>query len=43
MVYRGGDANYVATVTVQTVKSDEQTYMADSEMILKGFQILPPK
>jgi LysM repeat protein len=43
VVYRGGDANYVATVTVQTVKADEQTYMADSEMILKGFQILPPK
>ena len=39
----GGDANYVATVTVQTVKADEKTYMADSEMILKGFQILPPK
>ena len=43
VVYRGSDANYVATVTVQTVKADEQTYMADSEMILKGFQILPPK
>lgn len=43
VVYRGGDTNYVATVTVQTVKADEPTYQADSEMILKGFQILPPQ
>jgi hypothetical protein len=43
VVYRGGDANYVATVTVQTVKADDQTYKADSETILNGFQILPPK
>ncbi|MBU3750330.1 MAG: hypothetical protein FGM52_07735 [Mycobacterium sp.] len=43
VVYRGEDANYVATVTVQTVKADDQTYIADSEAILKGFQILPPK
>ncbi len=43
VVYRGGDANYVATVTVQTVKADNQTYVADSETILTGFQILPPK
>ena len=43
VVYRGEDANYVATVTVQTVKADDQTYVADSEAILTGFQILPPK
>lgn len=42
MVYRGGDSNYVATVTVQTVKADNQTYQNDSAEILKGFQILPP-
>lgn len=42
VVYRGGDAYYVATVTVQTVKADNQTYVQDSEQILKGFQILPP-
>jgi hypothetical protein len=42
-VYRGDDANYVATVTVQTVKADDKTYVADSETILNGFQILPPK
>lgn len=43
VVYRGGDSNYVATVTVQTVKSDNQTYVNDSGEILKGFQILPPR
>lgn len=43
VVYRGGDSYYVATVTVQTVKADDQTYVKDSEQILKGFQILPPK
>ncbi|MCW1959591.1 MAG: LpqN/LpqT family lipoprotein [Mycobacterium sp.] len=43
VVYRGGDAYYVATVTVQSVKADDQTYAKDSEQILKGFQILPPK
>jgi LysM repeat protein len=42
VVYRGGDANYVATVTVQSVKADNPTYVKDSEEILKGFQILPP-
>jgi hypothetical protein len=42
VVYRGSDANYVATVTVQTVKADNQDYVKSSEEILKGFQILPP-
>lgn len=43
MVYRGADAFYVATLTVQAVKADDQTYQKDSGEILKGFQILPPK
>lgn len=43
VVYRGGDAYYVATLTVQAVKADDPTYAKDSEEILKGFQILPPK
>lgn len=43
VVYRSGDTNYVATVTVQSVKADDQTYVTDSETILKGFQILPPR
>ncbi len=41
-VYRSGDANWVATLTVQTVKPDDQTYIKDSEEILRGFQLLPP-
>lgn len=43
VVYRGGDAYYVATLTVQTVKADNEAYVKDSEQILKGFQILPPR
>ena len=42
VVYRSGDANWVATLTVQTVKPDNQTYIKDSAEILKGFQLLPP-
>ncbi|MFM9035819.1 MAG: LpqN/LpqT family lipoprotein [Mycobacterium sp.] len=42
VVYRSGDANYVATVTVQAVKADNPGFVQDSETILKGFQILPP-
>ncbi len=41
-VYRAGDANYVATVTVQTIKPDDPTYQKDTGEILKGFQLLPP-
>lgn len=41
-VYKTGEATYVATVTVQTIKDDNPTYVSDSEMILKGFQLLPP-
>lgn len=43
VVYRAGDSYYVATVTVQTVKADDQTFVKDSDEILKGFQILPPQ
>jgi hypothetical protein len=42
-VYRAGDANYVATVTVQTIKPDDSTYKKDTDEILKGFQLIPPK
>jgi len=43
MVYRTGDANYVATVTVQTIKPDDPTYVKDSDEIVRGFQLLPPR
>ena len=42
-VYRGDDANYVATLTVQTIRPDDKTFAQDSQTILKGFQLLPPK
>ena len=42
-VLQSGDASYVATVTVQTVKAADPTYAEDSAAIIKGFQILPPK
>lgn len=42
-VLQAGDASYIATVTVQTVKADDPTYATDSAAIIKGFQILPPK
>ena len=42
-VFQSGDASYVATVTVQTVKAADPTYAEDSAAIIKGFQILPPK
>lgn len=40
-VYNAGDVTYVATVTVQSVKADNPTYVKDAETILKGFQLLP--
>lgn len=43
VVYKAGDVSYVVTLTVQTVKPDNQTYVQDSETILKGFQMLPPR
>jgi len=42
-VYSAGDSNYVATVTVQSIKADNPTYQQDSATIIKGFQLLPPK
>ena len=42
-VYQAGDVNYIATVTVQTIKPDNPTYVTDSAAIIKGFQLLPPK
>ncbi len=42
-VYRAGDSNYVATLTVQTIKPDDPTYVKDSAEIVKGFQLLPPR
>lgn len=42
VVFKSGDANYVATLTVQTVRPDDPTYQQDSADILKGFQLLPP-
>jgi len=41
-VYKGGDANYIVMLTVQTIKADNQTFVADSATIVKGFQLLPP-
>lgn len=43
MVYRAGDFNYVATLTVQTIKPDDPTYVKDTDEILKGFQLIPPQ
>ena len=42
-VYQSGDVNYIATVTVQSIKADNPTYATDSAAIIKGFQIIPPK
>ncbi|WP_163694902.1 LpqN/LpqT family lipoprotein [Mycolicibacterium sarraceniae] len=42
-VYQDGDVNYVTTVTVQTIKPENPTYVTDSATIIKGFQILPAK
>ena len=42
-VYRTGEANYVATLTVQTIKPDDPAFKKDSEEIVKGFQLLPPQ
>ena len=43
VVYKAGDLIWVATLTVQTVKPDDQTYAKDSDDIIKGFQLLPPR
>jgi len=41
VVYKTGDVSYVATLTVQTVKPDNPTYIKDADTITKGFQLLP--
>lgn len=33
---------YAATVTLQTTDGDDPTYQRDADMILRGFQLLPP-
>lgn len=43
VVYRSGDVNWVATLTVQTVKPDNQTYITDAAEIVKGFQLIPAR
>lgn len=43
VVYKAGDSTYVATLTVQTVKPDDQKYAKDSDTIINGFQLLPPR
>ncbi|MCB0931117.1 MAG: LpqN/LpqT family lipoprotein [Mycobacterium sp.] len=42
VIYKSGDSYFVATLTVQTVQGDNQTYIKDADTIIKGFQILPP-
>lgn len=37
------DTTYVASVTIQTADPDNPKYQRDADMILKGFQMLPPK
>ena len=34
---------YAASVTIQTADPRGPTYRRDAEMILKGFQLLPPE
>jgi hypothetical protein len=44
MVANAFNANtYVATVTVQSTEPDSRAYARDTETILTGFQMLPPK
>jgi Probable lipoprotein LpqN len=44
MVANAFNANtYVATVTVQSTEPDNRAYARDTETILTGFQMLPPK
>ena len=41
-VLRTDDATFAVTTTVQTADPDNPTYQRDAEMILTGFQLLPP-
>jgi hypothetical protein len=36
------DTTYAASVTVQTLEPDNPAYRRDADVILKGFQMLPP-
>jgi hypothetical protein len=36
------DMTYAASVTIQTADPENPTYQRDADMILKGFQMLPP-
>jgi hypothetical protein len=42
-VLRTGDTTYAASVTMQSTDPGNPTYQRDSEMILTGFQLLPPE
>ncbi|MGV0744839.1 LpqN/LpqT family lipoprotein [Mycolicibacterium sp. XJ870] len=37
------DSTYIAAVTIQSTTPDNQQYQRDSELILTGFQMLPPE
>ena len=41
-VLQTDDATFAVTTTVQTADPDNPTYQRDAEMILTGFQMLPP-
>ena len=41
-VLQTDDATFAVTATVQTADPDNPTYQRDAEMILTGFQMLPP-
>jgi hypothetical protein len=42
VVLQADDATYAASVTVQSTDPDNPEYQRDADMILKGFQMLPP-
>ena len=42
VVYESASAQYVATVTVQTVNANNPSYVEDLATILDGFQVLSP-
>ena len=36
MIYKSGDSYFVATLTVQTVQGDNQTYIKDADTIIRA-------
>lgn len=42
-VLHADGVTYAVSVTIQTADPDNPTYQRDAEMILKGFQLLPPE